>query len=263
MQRSHDYRFLVQRWRAVARTARLKMERLTPPGRFEVFCLRTRALAPTGGIYLSAGIHGDEPASSEALITWAEQNAARLRDLPLLVFPCLNPWGLVNNCRFSEAGDDLNRSFHRDEIPVIAAVKSVIAGHRFAVSLMLHEDYDGQGLYLYEIQRETPYWGEALLAKARKIIPIEGRGCVDGWKAAAGLVRRTINFKRFNRVGYPEAIWLHLYHSDRTFTAETPSEFALPQRVAAHVSIVEECVRRTTGGGSPRPRRSREVPRPS
>ena len=44
-------------------------------------------------------------------------------------------------------------------------------------------------------------------------------------------------------MGYPEAIWLHLYHSLRTFTVETPSEFALEQRVAAHVAVLDEVAR--------------------
>jgi hypothetical protein len=220
------------------------LESLSGSGVNETFYLRTNALAQTGGIYLSAGIHGDEAGSTEALITWAEKHATRLNEMPLLLFPCLNPWGLLNNCRFSEKGDDLNRSFHRDEIPVIAAIKRVIGNRRFALSSMLHEDYDGQGLYLYEIQRELPFWGESLLAHARRFIPIDGRTQVDGRKAAEGLIRRKINHQRFARIGYPEAAWLHLYHSDRTFTVETPSEFALSQRVEAHVAVIEECVRR-------------------
>jgi hypothetical protein len=109
---------------------------------------------------------------------------------------------------------------------------------------MLHEDYDGQGLYLYEIKRELPYWGEELLDAARPVIPIEGRVRIDGRKSAAGVVRRRMELKRFTALGYPEAIWLHLHGSRRTFTVETPSEFALAQRVAAHKLVIEECVRR-------------------
>ena len=50
--------------------------------------------------------------------------------------------------------------------------------------------------------------------------------------------------KRFARIGHPEALWLHLKHSNRTFTVETPSEFALERRVAAHIAVIEEMVRR-------------------
>jgi predicted deacylase len=242
MTRPHDYRFLGQRWQKLARRAGLKMQRIATDGGFEIFALRSPTLTTEGGLYLSAGIHGDEPAATEALITWAEKNARRLRRLPLLLFPCLNPWGLAHNSRYDRSGRDLNRLFHNDSARVIAAVRRLVRGHRFALALQLHEDYDGQGFYLYEVQRERPYWGEALLAVAARQIAIEQRTSVDGRTFRHGLMRRRVERRRFARMGYPEAIWLHLEHADRTFTIETPSEFALEQRVRAHVAVVEAAV---------------------
>lgn len=244
MHRCHDFRHLAQRWRLVAKAAGLRVRRFGWAGKYELLAWQSPTLGDTEGIYISAAIHGDEPASSEALIAWAERHTAELRHWPLLLFPCLNPWGLVQNSRLDESGADLNRCFHRDELPLIQGVKSVVGTRRFAVSLMLHEDYDGQGFYLYEVQRKPPFWGEALLDVARAHVPIEGRTQVDGRKASGGVIRRRIDLKRFGRIGYPEAIWLHQSHSDRTFTVETPSEFALEQRVATLIAVIEECVRR-------------------
>jgi hypothetical protein len=242
--RAHDYRHLVERWRAVARRSGVPLRRLGKAGGYEHFYLRTPALGETGGIYFSAGIHGDEPGSTEALITWAERQGRKLRHLPLLLLPCLNPWGLVQNVRTNQEGADLNRSFHRTDLPVLEAVKRVVAGHRFAAAVMLHEDYDGQGIYLYEVQRVQPYWGEDLLSAARTHLPTDPRVWIDGRKAKKGIHRRRFDQKRFARIGYPEAVWLHLERSERTFTVETPSEFALERRVAAHVAVIEEVVRR-------------------
>jgi protein MpaA len=242
--RSHDYTFLIRRWRAVAKTARLRMKEFVRAGDIPLFQISTGALTAENGIYISAGIHGDESAASEALITWAERHLAELRSLPLLLFPCLNPWGLVNNCRFDANGVDLNRAFHLETSPVIVALKHAITPFRFALALSLHEDFDGQGLYLYEVRREKPFWGEALLEAARPIIPIEGRTTIDGRKAVAGLIRRRFDLKRFAKIGYPEGIWLHLHHARRCLTLETPSEFAIEQRVAAQIAVIEECVRR-------------------
>ena len=242
--RAHDYRELVRRWRAVGRTAGLRLHAFAEGGGYDVFRLATPALDEAGGIYISAGIHGDEPASSEALIAWAERHATVLARLPLMLFPCLNPWGLVNNTRVNEAGVDLNRVFQNNDAPVIAALKRLIKGHRFALALNLHEDFDGQGLYLYEVQRAQPYWGESLLAAAARIIAIDPRQRIDGRVARAGLIRRRFNQKRFARMGFPEAIYLHQHHADHALTLETPSEFAIEQRVAAQVAIIEECVRR-------------------
>ena len=241
--RPHDYRHLVERWRALARRAGVRMRKLARTDGCDVFVLQTAALKSEGGIYISAGIHGDEPAASQGLLAWAEANAARLRDLPLLLFPCLNPWGLTHNTRVDSNGDDLNRMFHREDVPVIGAIRKLIAGHRFALALQLHEDYDGEGFYLYEVQRTPPYWGEKLLAAAARHIAIEPRGRIDGRLARGGLVRRRVDQRRFGRVGYPEAIWLHLHHSERTFTIESPSEFALERRIRAHVAVIDAAVR--------------------
>ena len=85
--RAHDYRFLIQRWRAIARAAGLPLRKLTSTEQHDLFYLRTKALTASGGIYISAGIHGDEPAATEALIIWAEKNVRRLPKLPLLLLP--------------------------------------------------------------------------------------------------------------------------------------------------------------------------------
>lgn len=243
--RAHDHKFLIQRWRAVARTAGLEMRSICPQtSGHKLFVVKSKKLGKSDGIYISAGIHGDEPAGAEALILWAEQNVKRLAQWPLLIFPCLNPWGLTNNSRVDQDGRDLNRHFHSDELPLIRAVKDHTEPHRFALALTLHEDFDGQGLYLYEVERTTPYWGEDLLNIARPIIPVEGRVLIDGRRAGAGIVRRKVTLKKFAAMGLPEAVWLHLNHSARTFTIETPSEFALDRRVQTHLAIINECVRR-------------------
>lgn len=245
--RSHDYRHLTARWRAVARTAGLRLHTLGNAGADRLFYLRTPALASSGGIYISAGIHGDEPAASEALITFAEKYAKQLARWPLLLFPCLNPWGLRANCRYDADGLDLNRQFHRDDHPVIAAVKRATTPHQFDLALMLHEDYDADGFYLYEIMRDRPYWGEDLLRVAGLHMPADARRKIDGRNADGGLIRRRFDRRRFERMGFPEAIWLHDCHARRSLTIETPSEFALYQRVLTHVVVIEECVRRVCG----------------
>lgn len=242
--RAHDYRHLVERWRGVARAAGVPVKRLARADGYDLIYLRTPALSTAGGIYISAGIHGDEPASTEGLIAWAERIGKPLAKIPLLLLPCLNPWGLVRNIRGNSQGIDLNRGFHLKDEPTVQALRKVIAGHQFSAALMLHEDYDAHGAYIYEIQRVPPYWGEALLAAARKHLPADPRTRIDGRKVANGIYRRRIDWRRFARVGYPEAIWLHQEHSARTFTFETPSEFALERRVAAQVAVIEETRRR-------------------
>ena len=131
---------------------------------------------------------------------------------------------------------------------MITALKEVTAPHQFALALMLHEDYDAQGFYLYEIKRDAPFWGEELIAVAARHVGVDPRVKIDGRRAHAGLIRRRFDRRRFERLGFPEAIWLHELHARRALTIETPSEFALNQRVHAHVAVIEECVRRVIAG---------------
>lgn len=242
--RCHHYPSLVRRWRAVAGATGMSFTPFARSGAYRVYVLCAKKMKASGGIYMSAGIHGDEPAGTAALIEWAEANLRLLSGLNCILFPCLNPWGLVNNCRFDEKRRDLNREFQTNSVPMIQALKALIKPLQFALSLTLHEDYDGQGLYLYEVKRWKPFWGEDLLEAARPFIPIEGRTSIDGRRSQSGLVRRTLNLKRFAAIGLPEAVHLHLHHSERTFTIETPSEFALDQRVRAHIAVLTESVRR-------------------
>lgn len=244
LHRVHDYRHLVARWRRVAREARLRLRPLAQEDGFDLFFVETPALAETAGLYLSAGIHGDEPAAPEALLRWAERNVAKLAKWPLLIFPCLNPWGLRNNMRTDSQGRDLNRLFHLDTHPVVAAVRKVTQAHRFKIALAMHEDYDAQGIYLYEVARGSCGFGETLLRPAEKFLPRDLRRKIDVSIANCGLIRRRISPAKFAAMGHPEAIWLHLFHSENTFTFETPSEAALELRVRAQMAVLEECVRR-------------------
>lgn len=243
MPSAHDYRRVVARWREVARAAGLPLRVLARAGKHTLYFLQSPALADTGGVYLSAAIHGDEPASSEALLVWAEKNARRLATLPVLIFPVLNPHGLIHNTRADADGVDLNRLFHRDDHPVISAIKRVVAQRQFALALMLHEDYDGDGYYAYEVKRDLPFWGEDLLKAAAHFLPIDSRVKIDGRRASAGLIRRRFQKALFLKMGYPEAIWLHEFHARRSLTVESPSEFALEQRVRAHGAVIDECLR--------------------
>ena len=77
--RAHDYRFLMRRWRAVAATANLRIKKYSEAGGWRLYCIASRWKNPDApSIYLSAGIHGDEAATTEGLVEWAQANSDAL-----------------------------------------------------------------------------------------------------------------------------------------------------------------------------------------
>ena len=77
--RSHDYKFLVRRWRTVCRIAGLKIKKVAEIDGFPCFEITSRVIKEQNVLYLSAGIHGDESGSTEGLLAWAESNVDRLK----------------------------------------------------------------------------------------------------------------------------------------------------------------------------------------
>jgi hypothetical protein len=237
--RSHDYEWLVERWRRVCGCEGWNMRPFAAADGFAVHFVSSPP-GPAGAprLYLSAGIHGDEPAATEALVTWAARRARALRRFEFLILPCLNPWGLQHNCRHDAAGRDLNRGYRRGDIPVIAAQKRLLAGRTFDAALMLHEDFDAHGCYLYEIPGARPFWGERLLAAASPHVPREPRSHVEGRRCRRGLIRTRVTPEVMP--DHPEAFFLRFGPTRRSLTFETPSEFSLTARVRAHAAVLDE-----------------------
>ncbi len=242
-QRVHHYGHLVARWRKLARRAGLRFKEFARAGEYACHCAETPR-ASGNALFISAAIHGDEPAAAEGLLRWAEANADSLRTMPLLIFPCLNPWGLVHNQRTDAQGLDLNRAFDRDDLSPVAELKRWIAGRRFAASLCLHEDYDALGVYVYEISRRPELdLGRAMLETAGAVLPIDTRKTIEGRRFDRGLMLRRSRLQ--NIPLHPEAIYLYLHHTDQALTFEAPSESSLALRVETMARAVDLFVRRT------------------
>lgn len=245
--RCHDFSQLVTRWRRLARRLRLPMEEFGRSDGYPLLVLESHPEQARKPLYLSTGIHGDEPAGPEALLRWSVKNEDWIRSVPCMIFPCLNPWGLIHNSRFTARGLDVNRSFHQPRRPVVGPLRRRMNGRRIGTALMLHEDYDGCGLYLYEVCRKGPSLGRELLDAAADILPPDPRARIDGHRAKQGLLRRRIKPGEFPEL--PEALWLYEEEiSDRSFTVETPSEFGLDRRVEAQVAVLDALAERVANG---------------
>ena len=232
---AHDYRALVDTWRRLANYAKADCGLFAAAHHFPIFWLGKSGDARLPALYLSAGIHGDEPASVWGLVEWARTRLAKQRRT-YLIFPCLNPWGLVNNRRDDGRGRDMNRGFTHP-MPAIQrrwtrVLNTRMAGQKFHTAVCLHEDYDARGLYCYELYRRgQPSLANTAMAAAETVLPRDKRTSIEGSRAHNGLIRRNVLPEM---PGAPEAFALFNDWAWQVHTFETPSEFSFYTRVQAH-----------------------------
>jgi len=233
-------------WKKLAWRSGLEIVSLCKQGGFETIAVHGSGGGEKEGLYLSAGVHGDEPAAVWGLLEWAEANQKLLRRETVAILPCVNPWGFANNVRMDFRGRDLNRLFHNRTLPFFRAWRKLVGDQQFRLALNLHEDYDAQGIYVYELVPRGVRLSEKVFDQIESIIPRESRTNIDGQRMIGGIVRRSGDMRRVVEEqldgGWPEAIYLFLNHTRRALTFETPSEFAFHERVRAQIRFIERVI---------------------
>jgi predicted deacylase len=121
-------------------------------------------------LYISAGIHGDEPASPLAALRLIQQNRWP-ENAEIFLVPCLNPIGYALNRRENADGIDLNRDYRN---PKSAEARAHVAWlerqPKFDLYLCLHEDWESHGFYLYEQNPDTkPPLAEKIISAVSQV----------------------------------------------------------------------------------------------
>lgn len=256
----HGERIDIQR--IVAETHRLALaagwreERLLAGTDRELVCLtrppQTPSLALPPRLYVSAGIHGDEPAGPLALLRMFQRdlwpdNAA------LWVCPCLNPTGCIRTTRENDAGVDLNRDYlNPSTLEVKAHVEWLSRQPNFDAVICLHEDWESSGFYCYELNPTSgDTLAEGIIEAVREVCPIESAAMIDGRPASApGIIYPSIDPS--SRPQWPEAFWMWQRGRGRSLTLESPSDFPLPVRWETLVTATVRALRQLTGAPVPR-----------
>jgi protein MpaA len=212
----------------------------------ELIALCRPAGATAKRLYISSGMHGDEPAPPLAVLRLLRQNAWPT-SLDLTLCPCLNPTGFRRAQRENVNGVDLNRQYHlpEDVQPEIAAhVGWLDRQKRFDAALCLHEDWESRGFYLYELLRdENDSLADAILESVKGACSIDRSDRIDGMEARSGVIAPRGEFGRMMDE-WPEAIWLMENRTDVSYTLETSSADPLILRVAALVRAVNAVAQR-------------------
>jgi hypothetical protein len=199
----------------------------------------TRAAVPR--VYLSTGIHGDEPAGPLALRQLLQEDRWP-RHVELWCCPCLNPTGFPLNRRENAAGRDLNRDYRHVLTPEIRAhVGWLRRQPAFDLTLCLHEDWEAHGFYVYELNPDQQAsLAEELIRAVGAVCPIDRSPVIEGRPASGGIIRPDLDPTR--RPQWPEAFFLIRNKTRLSYTLEAPSDWPLPVRVAGLVTAARRAV---------------------
>jgi protein MpaA len=188
-------------------------------------------------IYLSAGIHGDEPAGPVAALRLLQENHWP-ENAELWFCPCLNPVGFALNRRENTGGKDLNRDYrHLETAEVRAHIAWLERQPKFDLCLCLHEDWESHGFYVYELNPENrPSLAETMIARIVNVCPIDPSPVIEEREAKGGIIRPNLDPQ--TRPQWAEAFYLIVNKTRLSYTLEAPSDFPLPTRVNALVTGV-------------------------
>jgi murein peptide amidase A len=192
-------------------------------------------------VYVSTGIHGDEPSGPLALLELIKENS--WPEANLWAVPCVNPTGFRLNTRENSNGVDLNRDYRElntDEVR--AHVAWLNQQPPFDLTLILHEDWESNGFYVYELNpTKKRSLAEDIIEAVRAVCPIETAEVVDNWECQAGIIRPQVN--PMDRPQWAEAVWLSVNKTAQSYTLETPSDFPIEARMRAHRTAVHGALR--------------------
>jgi predicted deacylase len=193
-------------------------------------------------IYISAGIHGDEPAGPLAASRLIQENNWP-EGTEIFLLPCLDPVGFTLNKRENADGIDLNRDYRN---PKAAETRAHIAWlecqTKFDLYLCLHEDWESQGFYLYEQNPDAkPSFAEKMIEAAKIVCPVDPSEIIEDRPAQNGIIRPNISPQE--RPAWPEALYLITQKSRQGYTLEAPSDFPLATRVNALVAAVNAALK--------------------
>lgn len=199
------------------------------------------ARTPRKRLYISSGMHGDEPAGPLSVLRLLEENDWP-GDVSVFLIPCFNPGGFLKNTRENEDGIDLNRDYRARETALVRAHAAWMEQcPRFDVSLCLHEDWEAHGFYLYELNPDLlPSFAETIIRKVRTVCPIDDSATIDGRDAQNGII--CANRYLIERPDWPEAFYLIHHKTRMSYTLEGPSDFPLLTRVNALAAGVRAVV---------------------
>ena len=231
---------------------------LSEPGR-ELTAFTRMSKEAQKSIYLSSGMHGDEPAPPLAMLDLLGEDKWP-RDWNIYLCPCLNPTGFRANTRANAEGIDLNRDYSRSRSREIQAhVAWLEKKPPFSLAVSLHEDWESVGFYAYQLgQLSVEPVMRAIMEAVAPCCTVDHSPRIDYLPAEDGVLDLAFHSLQANEKlidsmaegldqsessSQPISIWSEpIFLINRKtkigYTLETPSAFPLDVRVKGLVEAV-------------------------
>jgi murein peptide amidase A len=206
-------------------------------------------------VLMAAGIHGNEPAGVEALLRFVESVSRDGGDELGVAFhwiPIVNPWGWSHDVRFNADGLDVNRDFATFDSQESRAIRGFLTGKSYDLMVDLHEDPSGKGFYVYQYARPDRKVCENVIRKIRTLgYPIEQDVNMVILKTEDGIIDAPMWGLWYMKLTGQLSMtnYFRLNHSERVFTAETPTSLPWEDRLNMHDAALVEVLRDLQAGG--------------
>lgn len=236
---------------------------------YPLYCLYyTNSLSSSPLIYVSAGIHGDEPAGVECAIRIIEQLSdhrqynyceSLLDKFNWVISPCDNPFGYERDIRENRVGLDLNRMFENPnqtlETEFITKSLMRLPYHKvqkhlsenieskrvtIEIALDLHEDKDSSGFYLWERRKanHSPI-GTAIVNKVEAVCPINQESMIEDHTNVNGVITL---LDQVTSKGWTRGRYLAEQENTRCLILETPTRLDWDTRINAHMLALQAVI---------------------
>jgi len=217
------------------------------------YLIANRTNPSAQNVFISAGIHGDEPAGVYAALEFAEKHAQAYNgNFSFVIFPCLNPWGFDKGEHRNPNQFNLNREFQKKwPEKEVRLLKAALEARKYCFSVDMHEDDPRQriddfkisenpnGFHLFEACPQEAILGRKIISALKsRGFPICNREMIYWDKNDNGLIWEP----KVTDKGHDETktlMWHLEKYSSHTFNPETMSSWELDKRVQAHQIVLE------------------------
>ena len=191
-------------------------------------------------VFLSGGIHGNEPAGTETLARFIESLArdpALYSNISFEIVPLTNPWGWAHDKRYNRDGIDINRDLAPQRSQEARIMAGYLKENRYDLMIDDHEDPSASGFYMYQYAMPSQDLSRKAIAAVRAGgLPIEQNVNMVILKTDDGLIDAPMwglwYMRATNQIGVPN--YSRLYNCDSVYTVETATRLNYDDRLSAH-----------------------------